>query len=114
MMFEYWVDTDLKKLPTVRKLQNVFSQDSGANKIGVRVTDDGEEITLSGTVKASIVKPDGTTISVDGSKDGNKAWVILPSSAYSAVGRLGVFLKLLTGSDIATLGGIEATVYKSL
>lgn len=113
-MFEYWLDTDLQKLPQVRQLEGrVFSQDSGANKIGAVVKDGGEDATLSGSVSASIIKPDGTTVSVSGSMSGNRAWVVLPDSAYTVVGKIGVFLKLTNGTDVTTLGGVEAYVYPS-
>lgn len=72
-MFEYWLETDLQKLPMVKPLGNVFSQDSGANKIGV----------------------------------------ILPAAAYTAVGQIGVYLKLITENETTTLGGVEGYVNKS-
>ena len=113
-MFEHWLETDLQKLPIVRQLTGrYFSQDSGANRIGVKVTDGGQPITLSGTVTASVVKPDGTTTVINGSKSSNRAWVDLSSSAYSAVGKIGVFIKITNGTEVSTLGGIEAYVYPS-
>ena len=114
-MFEHWIHTDLKRLPDVKKLGNVFSADDGANKIGVEVTEDGVPVTLSGTVKAWIVKPDGTTIkeTTNVGLSGNTAWVVLPASAYTVVGQLGVYLKLISGSTVTTLGGVEGYVYRS-
>jgi hypothetical protein len=111
-MFEYWIKTDVSQLPIVNHLQGRwFSQDSGANRIGVEVTENGEPLTLSGTVSVNVVKPDGSTITVNGSKTANKAWVDLPSGAYSVVGKIGVFIKITNGADVTTLGGIEAYVY---
>lgn len=114
-MFEHWIHTDLTRMPDVKKLGNVFSQDSGANKIGVEVTNNGVPVTLSGTVKAWIIKPDGSTITETSNvgKSANKAWVVLPASAYTLVGQISVFLKLLDGSAVTTLGGIEGYVYRS-
>lgn len=112
-MFEYWLQTDLQRLPTVKPLGNVFSQDSGANKIGVIVTDGGEAAELSGTIRANVVKPDGSTIQVTGEASGNRAWVILPAAAYTAVGQIGVYLKLITENETTTLGGVEGYVNKS-
>lgn len=110
-MFEEWLDTDFSELPRVRTvLGRAFSEDSGANKFGVRVTDNGEPIVLSGTVRANIIKPDGTTIAQDGSKSQNKAWVILPSSAYSLSGKISIVLKLINGTEVATLGAFEIYV----
>ena len=114
-MFEHWIHTDLSRLPEVKKLGNVFSQDSSANKIGVEVTDNGESVSLSGTVKAYIIKPDGSTVedTTNVGKSGNTAWVVLPASAYSLVGQISVFLKLINGSTVTTLGGVEGYVYRS-
>lgn len=113
-MFEYWMEADLERLPAVEQIRGrVFSADSGANLIGVRVVDDGEPVTLSGTVKANIVKPDGSTITVTGSKSGNAAYVVLPEGAYTVPGRIGVYLRLEDSGQVITLGGAEGYVIRS-
>lgn len=113
-MFETWVSTDLSRLPEIRKMGTGFSADSGANKIGVHVTQDGESVELSGTVRAWIVRADGKTITVDGSKSGGDAWVVLPAEAYIAPGPIGIYIKLISGTEVATLGGVEGYVYKAM
>lgn len=113
MMFEYWLETDLQRLAEVKHSGIVFSQDSGANKIGVKVTNNGIPVTLTGTVNGYVIKPDGTTIEITGDKSGNEAWVVLSSSAYSVVGSISVFVKLINGTEVTTLGGVEAYVYPS-
>lgn len=115
-MFETWIETELTKLPTVMKLMGrAFSLDDGANKVGVIVKDGGEPITLSGTVKGYIIKPDGTMINdISGSKSGNRAWIVLPSSAYSQQGKITVTIKLINGTEVSTLGAVEAYVYRTL
>ena len=113
-MFEYWMQTDLQRLPEVKHLGGqVFSKDNGANKIGVEVLDGGEPITLSGTITANIILADGTTITAPGDKSGNRAWVVLPEAAYNVVGHIGIYLKRTSGTETATLGGVESYVYKS-
>ena len=53
-MFEHWVDTDLNQLPNVKRLAGrVFTADSLANKIGVRVFKDGEPYSLDFNVTGS-------------------------------------------------------------
>ena len=91
-MFEHWAHTDLTRLPDIKKMGNVFSQDSEANKIGVEVTKDGVPVNLVGMVKAWIVKPDGEMITEQQNvgMSGNTAWVILPDEAYDKVGLLGM------------------------
>lgn len=113
-MFEYWLETDLKNLPEVKHLGGqVFSQDSNANKIGVEVFYNGEPITLTGSIKANVIRADGTTLEVTGEKSGNRAWVILPAEAYAVVGHIGIYIKRISGSEISTLGGVESYVYKT-
>lgn len=114
-MFEYWMESDINSLPKVHQLTGRdFSQDSGANKIGVRVTDHGQAVTLSGNVNAWIIRPDGTTIQQSGSRSGNAAWVILPSGAYAQEGKICVSIRLVNGSEVTTLGCVEGYVYKSM
>lgn len=112
-MFEYWIKTDLKRLPEVKTLQGrYFSDDDDANKVGVIVTDDGVPVTLTGTVSASVICGDGSTVAVSGEKDGNTAWVILPDDVY-VTGKMGVFLKLINETQVTTLGALEAFVNKT-
>lgn len=112
---ERLLKTDLKKLPVVQRMAGVvFTQDSGADRIGYAVYDDGEPAVISGTVRANIVRADGVTISADGEISGNYASVVLPDEAYAIPGKIGVFVKLINGTTVATLGGIEAYVHKSM
>lgn len=114
-MFEYLMQTDLEQLPIVSVINGrVFSQDSGANKIGVRVTRRGVPETLTGSVSANIILPDGSTITETGETEGNLAWVVVPGEACESVGKIEIFLKLINGTEVTTLGAVEAYVYKSL
>ncbi len=113
-MHEYWTDVDLLSLPDVRNLGSVFEQDSSGNKIGARVKRGGIAQRLTGTVSAKVIKPDGTTITVSGSKSGDTAWVILPESAYAIPGRIRITLKLTNSTDIMTLCSVEGIVYQTI
>ena len=109
---ETWIDTDLDVLPQVKVLAGkMFSGDSAGNKIGVRVTDDGEPVELSGTVTGKVVTPDGETLTVSGSSSGNRAWIVLPEGCYTHKGRLSVAIKITDGGIVTTLGAMEAYVY---
>ena len=114
-MFETWINTEVTKLPTVMRLMGrAFTEDNGANKIGVIVTENGQPKTLTGTVKGYVIKPDGTMINdITGSSSQNKAWIVLPASAYAIQGKITVTIKLINGTDVSTLGAVEANVYKS-
>lgn len=114
-MFEHWENVDINKLPNVKELKGVvFTQDSGANRIGYVVTSHEIPVLLTGDVYASIVLPNGTTVTEQGDYEENRAWVDLPASAYSMSGKVGVFVFITNGTDRATLGGIEAVVQQSM
>lgn len=112
-MREFWLKADTGRLPEVKRSGIMFSQDDDANRIGVEVMDGDEPVEISGTILASIVRANGTTIQESGEKDENRAWVDLPAAAYAVVGPVGVFLRVVSGEIVATLGGVEAYVVKS-
>lgn len=105
-MIEYWLNADI---PTVTEMTGrFFSQDDDANLIGVVAKED-----LPQTIKANVIKPDGTTIEVVGESSGKRAWVVLPDDAYDTVGNIGVFIRAEKDGDVITLGGVEGYVYPS-
>ena len=94
---ETWLDCDLKKIIRVHAIKgNVFTQDHLGNLIGVRVYDNGEPVTLAGSVNGYCILADGSTVPVDGDRDtsGNRAWIILPQSAYAVPGTIRITIKL--------------------
>lgn len=110
-MIEHWMETDLKKMPCVQQLPGrFFSQDEDANKIGVILTDGGEAVEISGSVVASVVRGNGTTLTVSGDSDSNRAWVVLPDDAYAVIGKIGIFIKLETATEVTTIGAVECQV----
>ena len=112
-MREYWTESDLSRLPIVNTIPGLlFYEDNQANKLGVKVYDNGEPVSLSGTIKAWIKRSNKTTIQVNGGKSGNQAWVVLPATAYAVPGHVGIYIKLLSGNNVVTLGGFETNVYK--
>lgn len=98
----------------MRLMGRAFSLDDGANKVGVIVKENGQPKTLSGIVKGYVIKPDGSMINdIVGSKSENRAWIVLPSSAYALQGQITVTVKLVNGTEVSTLGAVEAYVYPS-
>lgn len=110
MVFETWLQTDLKKPVIVQKITgNLFSADNQGNLIGVEVLDNGAPATLSGNVNGYIIRADGETVLISGTLSGNKASIVLPSSAYAVVGQESIVIKVGT----VTVGACVAYVYKS-
>jgi len=111
---ESWFEQDLKKPVIQRYIKgNFFSLDNVGNLVGVKVYDNGAEATLSGSVTGYCVLADGTTVPVSGTRSGNQAYILLPQSALSIPGYIGIVLKLTDGNTITTLLSIIATVYPS-
>lgn len=113
-LIEAWFNQDLQQPVKVRYLDgNVFSQDNNGNLIGVRVFDGGETAVLSGSVSASVIRADGSTVAVAGSRSGNECYVIMPQAAYAIPGVLSIVIKITSGTSVTTLCAVVANVYVS-
>ena len=77
-VIETWFEQDLQKPVKVRYIDgNLFSHNGNGNRIGVIVTNNGDPVTLTGTVSGYAVLADGTTVPCTGSISGNKASVLV-------------------------------------
>lgn len=118
-VIETWLRQDLNRMVRVQSLQGqVFSLDDGGNLIGVRVTKDGEPVSLAGTVTGYCILSDGQTVNVTGSgnagiQNGNEAYIVLPQLAYSVPGQLSIVIKITQNSTITTLAACTGYVYRS-
>lgn len=112
--FDYWLETDLAKPNKVRAAQGVvFSQDAMANRIGVRVRDDGQPASLSGTVQGYVLRADDATVLIQGSLSGSEAWIDLPESAYAVPGPIQVAIRLTSGSEKTVIGACTGYVLRT-
>ncbi len=114
--FETWLETDLTQLPRVVSLpDDTFTADAQANKVGVRVTKGGVAYTLpSGTVRGYIIRGDGSTVTVTGTRSGSTAYVTLPATAYTVPGRIMVIIKLIETDSTTTLGACQCIMHRAL
>lgn len=113
--FEAWLTCDLAEGVTVTPLAgNVFSQDKLANKIGVIVTNNGTAVTLTGTVQGTIIRADETSVVVEGSKSSNRAWIVLPETAYAAVGAIQISIRIIDNGVKTTLGCCTGYVHRTM
>ena len=107
---------DLQKTVEVQNLckGNLFTQDAGANKINVSVYDGGEPVTLSGTVSAKVILPNGDTVTVTGGTiSGNVVSITLSSNVYTLPGSISVFIKVTSSGVVTTIAAFTANVYRS-
>ena len=111
---EIWLKSDVKKMISVEKMKGaLFFSDENANLIGVEVFDNGTPKTLDGTVTASVIRQDGETITLAGSKQANRACVVLSDDCYEVTGLISVCIKIESGSAVATIAALETEVYRT-
>ena len=113
-MIETWYSQDLNSAVKVQYLNgNVFSMDNNGNKIGVNVFQDGEPVTLTGSISADVIRSDGGTVAVSGTASDNQAYVVLPQACYAVPGVISIVIKNTVSSDVTTLCAVVANVYQS-
>ena len=115
---ESWLHCDLKKAVQVQELKgNVFSLDNNGSRIRVRIFDNGEKATVSGTVTAKCILADDSTVNVNGSLatvDGQSvASVDIPQGCLLVPGTIRIAIKLTDSSVITTLAAVISTVYRT-
>lgn len=100
---------DLTKPIKVEYLDgNIFTMDNGGNTINVYCYEGEEPATLGGSVSANVIRPDGTTVTVSGAIDGNKAYVTLQQAAYAVPGHVTIIIKVTQGTTVTTIAAIVA------
>ena len=112
-VIETWFNQDLQKPVQVNYLDgNLFSNNGNGNKIGVVVTNNGEAVTLTGTVSGYAVLADGTTVPCTGTRSGNKASILIPPAAYLP-GAIFVSVFLTDGNTVTTLAAVSSSVLRA-
>jgi len=109
--FETWLDCDLKK-PLMMNYPKglMFSEDNLGNLVGVNVYSDGAPVALSGSVTGYCILANGASIPVAGTRTANRAYIIMPETAYKVPGLIVVVIKLSENGVVTTLAAMTATV----
>ena len=107
---------DLSKPVQAQALKgNVFSLDNLGSRLSVLIYNNGQPSTISGSVTANCILPDGSTVNVNGGltteNGGSKAYVDVPQSCLLIPGILKIAIKCTSSSVITTLAAIVANVY---
>lgn len=107
---------DLSKPVQAQALKgNVFSLDNLGSRLSVLIYDNGQPATISGSITANCILPDGSTVNVNGGltteNGGSKAYVDVPQSCLLIPGILKIAIKCTSSSVITTLAAIVANVY---
>ena len=112
--FETWLNADLSELPRVQSLSGVmFSQDVMGNKVGVTVTNGGENYTITGTITGYVIRSDNSTVVIDGDSNENKAWIELNEQAYAIPGPISIMIRETVGDVKTVLCACRTTVMRS-
>ena len=109
-VIETWYNQDLQQPVKVRYLDgSMFSHNGNGNRIGVRVYNDGEPVTLTGTVSGYVITSDGSTVPCVGARSGNEATITIPPAAYQP-GIAFITIFLTDGSTVTTLCAVQTSV----
>ena len=104
------IQQDIHSLVHVTSMNGVFfAGDDNANRIEVEVTDGGAPAVLSGNVFGYAVRSDGVTVPMNGTLSENIVSIVLPASAYVAIGLLSIVIKVGT----TTVCACATHVYRS-
>lgn len=112
-VIQTWYNQDLQKAVKVNHIDgNLFSHNGNGNSIGVRVYNDGEPVTLTGTVSGYVITSDGSTVPCTGARSGNEATITIPPAAYQP-GNAFITIFLTDGSTVTTLCAAQTTVLQA-
>lgn len=112
-VIETWYNQDLQQPVKVRYLDgSMFSHNGNGNRIGVRVYNDGEPVTLTGTVSGYVITSDGSTVPCVGARSGNEATITIPPAAYQP-GIAFITIFLTDGSTVTTLCAVQTSVLQA-
>jgi len=107
---ETWYNQDLQQPVRVHYLDgSLFSHNSNGNRIGVHVFNNGEPVTLTGTVSGYVVTADGSTVPCTGTRSGNSASILIPAAAYQP-GAVFITLFITDGTTVTTLASVSTNV----
>lgn len=85
-----------------------------ANIFGVNVLNDGDDFNLSGCACIGyFVRGDGNTTVINGTINGNKAYVLIPQACYAYVGAFTLTIKVSGTNFSGTLRIVDGTVVET-
>ena len=109
--FERWYMQDLNnKIRPILDLSVVFTGDNDSVTVGVHVTKGGSPATLSGTVSATVIRSNGTTVPLTGTLSGSDVSVVLTQACFAVPGKIDVSLTVTDDGQIITVGKISYRV----
>ena len=97
-------NVDLAKGNSPFMLRQIVGEgNNNANRIGVYVYEDGTAVNLGGSCTGRVIRPDGVTVYITGTIDGNNAYIVLDGESCAIPGNITVSIDWENDSNITTL-----------
>ena len=96
---ENLVEVELTSGTVFRSFLNksICKGDNNANVYGMYLFKDGNPVNPTGICTGYFIRPDKTTVAIQGQIEGNKAYVTLPASCYITPGQFSLAIKVTNG-----------------
>lgn len=107
------IDIELESGTVFRSFMNksIGEGDENANRFGFRCFRNGVPVSLIGTaVIGHFTRADRNTVELDGTVEGNTAYVSLEKACYAVEGQFTLSIKLSGGGVIGTIRMVDGTV----
>lgn len=97
-------DIDLQQRNDPLPLRSIIGEgDINGLRVGARVFDGGEAVTLGGQCVGYAIRADGTTVPLTGTVSSNTAYVVLDQQTCAVAGPLQVAVMWVSGNNVTTL-----------
>lgn len=107
------VDIELESGTVFRSFMNkaIGEGDANGNRFGFRCLRNGEPVSLIGSaVIGHFIQADGNTVQINGTIEGDTAYVSLPATCYAVEGQFTLAIKLSGGGVVGTIRMVDGTV----
>ena len=102
--FEQWFEQDLSAPVITRHCEGlVFSADNLSNTIGVKVYQDTQPVTVTGSVACTVIRQDGGTVTISGTSSGNAVSATLTGACFAVPGPIAIMLQIVDGTTKVTV-----------
>lgn len=104
MVTEVWFAQDVTQPIEVQHCKGVvFTNDNNGNKVGVRLFNGTAAYAPGGSVTCYVIRPDGVTVTFDGTVSNNALSATLPATALTVPGQISIVLQSVSGSTLTTV-----------
>ena len=110
------VDIELQGGNVFRSFLNhaLGAADNAGNRFGFRLKNNGEPVSLTGAACIGyFIRPDGTTLVINGATSNGVAYVTLPEAAYSYEGNFSLAIKLGGTGFAGTMRIVDGTIVRT-